>query len=238
MKIKLHLPAILVAVALFASSTLFAFAGNERNITDQTRQSAKASKVFREIMRAPDKAIPKDILNDCECVAVFPSVIKAGFIIGGRGGRGVVSCRTANGWSAPAFLNLGGASFGLQIGAQSTDFILLFMNRDGIDSLLSDKFTLGVDASAAAGPVGRQTGASTDIRMRAAILSYSRSRGLFAGLELKGVVISPDKNDMSGVYGDGVTTKSVLREQQSFAPVAVRTFPTTLGKYSNRPVQN
>lgn len=237
MKIKLHLPAILVAVALFGSSTLLAFAGNKKNISDQTNQSAKASKVFREIMRAPDKAIPKDILNDCECVAVFPSVLKAGFIVGGRGGRGVVSCRTANGWSAPAFLNLGGASFGLQIGAQSTDFVLLFMNRDGIDSLLSSKFTLGVDASAAAGPVGRQTGASTDIRMRAQILSYSRSRGLFAGLELKGVVISPHNDDMSGVYGEGVTTKSVLREQQSFAPAAVRTFPTTLGKYSNRPVE-
>src|SRR5690606_34991731 len=127
----------------------------------------------------------------------------------GRGGRGVASCRTRGGWSAPAFFNLGGGSFGLQIGAQATDFILLFMNKEGIQKLLGDKFEIGGDASVAAGPVGRQAGASTNIRLDAQILSYSRRKGLFAGLELKGVVMSLDKDDMRAVYGRDVTGEMV-----------------------------
>jgi SH3 domain-containing YSC84-like protein 1 len=209
-------------------------AQDKKNLKDEINQSEKAARVFREIMDTPDKGIPQGLLEDAECVAVFPSVIKAGFIFGGRGGRGVASCRTAKGWSAPAFFNLGGGSFGLQIGAQATDFVLLFMNKDGLNSLLSDKFTLGGDASVAAGPVGRQAGASTDLKLNAQILSYSRSKGLFAGLELKGVVISPDKDDMRDVYGEGVTAKEVLKENKVTAPVAVRAFPIALGKYSSR----
>jgi SH3 domain-containing YSC84-like protein 1 len=207
---------------------------DKKNLKDEIDQSEKAARVFREIMDTPDKGIPQALLENAECVAVFPSVIKAGFIFGGRGGRGVASCRTAKGWSAPAFFNLGGGSFGLQIGAQATDFVLLFMNKDGLNSLLSDKFTLGGDASVAAGPVGRQAGASTDLKLNAQILSYSRSKGLFAGLELKGVVISPDKDDMRDVYGEGITAKEVLKENKVTAPVAVRAFPIELGKYSSR----
>ncbi len=176
----------------------------------------KAASVFREIVDTPDKGIPQDLLEKAECVAVFPSVIKAGFIVGGRGGRGVASCRTASGWSAPVFFNLGGASFGLQIGAQSTDFVMLFMTTRSMDSLLSNEFTLGADASVAAGPVGRQAGASTDLKLSAQILSYSRSKGLFAGLELKGVVVKPDSDDMRDVYGAGVTAKDVLRDHQRY----------------------
>ncbi|MGH9852791.1 MAG: lipid-binding SYLF domain-containing protein, partial [Blastocatellia bacterium] len=130
--------------------------------------------------------------------------------------------------------NLGGGSIGLQIGAESTDFVLLFMNRDGLNSLLSNKFTLGADASVAAGPVGRAAGAETDAAMKAQILSYSRSRGLFAGLELKGVVITPDGSDMRDVYGEGVTAKEVLKENEGAAPEAVREFPQTLSRYSTR----
>ncbi len=207
---------------------------SNQNIKDEGSQSDKAARVFKEIMNTPDKGIPKELIERAECVAVFPSVIKAGFIIGGRGGRGVASCRTARGWSAPAFFNLGGGSFGLQIGAQSTDFVMLFMNKDGLNSLLSDGFTVGGDASVAAGPVGRQAGASTDIKLNAQILSYSRSKGLFAGLELKGVVIKPDKDDMRDVYGAGVTAKEVLQDNKVTAPFTVRAFPTTLGKYSSR----
>jgi len=144
-----------VTFMILASSVSFA---QSNKIKDEARQSEKAAVVFNEIMRAPDKAIPQDILDGAECVAVFPQVIKAGFIVGGRGGRGVASCRSARGWSAPAFFNLGGASIGLQIGAQATDFVLLFMTKDGINSLLSDEFTIGGDASVAAGPVGRQAG--------------------------------------------------------------------------------
>jgi len=129
---------------------------------------------------------------------------------------------------------LGGGSFGLQIGAQSTDFVMLFMNKDGLNSLLSDEFTLGGDASVAAGPVGRQAGAETDLKLNAQILSYSRSKGLFAGLELKGVVIKSDKDDMRDVYGEGVTAKEVLKENKVTAPVTMRAFPYTLGRYSSR----
>ncbi len=203
-------------------------------LKDEVRQSEKAAKVFTEIMGTPDKEIPKDILDGAECVAVFPDVLKAGFIVGGRGGRGVMSCRTADGWSAPVYLNLGGGSIGLQIGAQSTDFVMLFMNRNGVDSLLSDKFELGADASVAAGPVGRQAGASTDAKLNAQILSYSRSKGLFAGLELKGVVIKPDKDDMRDVYGEGVMAKEVIQSSKTTAPTAVLEFPNTLSRYSAR----
>ncbi len=206
----------------------------KKNLKDEVEQSEKAAKVFREIMGTPDKGIPQELLESAECVAVFPQVIKAGFIVGGRGGRGVASCRTAAGWSAPAYFNLGGGSIGLQIGASSTDFVMLFMNKDGMNSLLSDEFTLGADASVAAGPVGRQAGASTDLKLTAQILSYSRSKGLFAGLELKGVVIKPDKDDMRDVYGEGITAKEVLKENKVTAPVSVRAFPIALGRFSSR----
>ena len=211
-----------------------AHAQAQANLEDEASQSEKAARVFGEIMETPDKGIPQDLLERAECVAVFPSVIKAGFIVGGRGGRGVASCRSTRGWSAPAFFNLGGASIGLQIGVQATDFVMLFMNKEGLNSLLSDEFTLGGDASVAAGPVGRQAGAATDLKLTAQILSYSRSRGLFAGLELKGVVIKPDKDDMRDVYGPGITAKEVLKENKVTAPVSVRAFPTTLGRYSSR----
>ena len=201
---------------------------------DESNQSEKAAKVFQEIMAAPDKAIPQDILDRAECIAVFPDVIKAGFIVGGRGGRGVATCRTTGGWSSPAYFNLGGGSIGLQIGAQSTDFILLFMNKDGINSLLKSKFTLGGDASVAAGPVGRQAGAETDTRFNSQILSYSRSKGLFAGLELKGVSISIDEGDMRDVYGEGISAKAVLQENKVNAPAPVRAFPDGLARYTAR----
>jgi SH3 domain-containing YSC84-like protein 1 len=211
-----------------------AYSQTPRNLDDEISQSVKAATVFGQIMDTPEKAIPKDLLEKAECVAVFPSVLKAGFIVGGRGGRGVASCRTITGWSAPAYFTLGGASIGFQIGAQSTDFVMLFMNKDGMKSLLSDEFTLGGDASVAAGPVGRQAGASTDLKLNAQILSYSRSKGLFAGLELKGVVIKADKDDMRDVYGEGITASDVLKDNTITAPVAVRPFPTTLTRYSSR----
>jgi lipid-binding SYLF domain-containing protein len=228
---------IVIAAAMSLSMVSFAtvtLAQKPADLGDEISQSEKAARVFGEIMGTPDKGIPKDLLEKAECVAVFPSVLKAGFIVGGRGGRGVASCRTVNGWSAPAYFTLGGASFGLQIGAQSTDFVMLFMNKEGLNSLLSDEFTLGGDASVAAGPVGRQAGASTDLKLNAQILSYSRSKGLFAGLELKGVVIKADKDDMRDVYGEGVTARQVLKDNKVSAPVGVRAFPIALGRYSTR----
>lgn len=182
-------------------------------------------------MNTPDKGIPKDLFGKAQCVAVFPSVLKAGFILGGQGGRGVASCRTHDGWSAPLYLDLKGGSAGLQIGAQSTDFVLLFMNEGGLKSLLSDKFELGADASVAAGPVGRQAGASTDLKLDSQILSYSRSRGLFGGLELKGVVITKDNDDNRGVYGEDYTSTQVLRENKVTVPETLRAFPIMLVRY-------
>lgn len=230
-KVTIKVAAVFALAMALAVGTTQAQA--KKNISDQVSQSDKAAKVFTEIMATPDKGIPKELLESAKCVAVFPNVLKAGFIVGGRGGRGVASCRTAAGWSAPAYFNLGGGSFGLQIGAQSTDFVLLFMSDDGMNSLLSDSFTMGGDSSVAAGPIGRQAGASTDLKLTSKILSYSRSKGLFAGLELKGVVIKPDKDDMAGVYGNGVTAKDVLNGGKITVPASVKTFPNTLSRYSS-----
>lgn len=199
-------------------------------------QSARAARVFNEIMDTRDKSIPRDLLDRAEAVAVFPGVLKGGFIVGGRGGSGVISRRVANGWSAPAFFDLGGGSIGLQIGVASTDYILLFMNQQAVGSLLNDKFEIGGEGSAAAGPVGRSASASTDLRLNAQILSYSRSKGAFAGLELKGVVIKPDDEDNRQIYG--MTAREILtganKISMSEMPEGVRVFPQTLGRYSTR----
>ena len=207
-----------------------------KKIRDATSQSQKAAKIFTQIMNVPEKAIPQDLLDRAEAVAVFPEVIKAGFIVGGRGGRGVISRRIGSTWSAPAFFNLGGASIGLQIGASSTDFVLLFMNEDALKGLLEDKFEIGGEGSVAAGPVGRTASASTDAQLKAGIISYSRSKGLFAGLELKGVVINPDNDDNQAVYG--LKAQDVLSGTSKLSinrmPAGVRIFPRTLARYSTR----
>jgi len=228
-KLMIHLMAVLF-VAVGARSV--AHAQPKSDIKDEIQQSEKAATVFSEIMNTPDKGVPKELLASAKCVAVFPSVLKAGFIVGGRGGRGVASCRSGSGWTAPAYFNLGGGSVGLQIGAESTDFVLLVMNDKGMNSLLSDQFTLGGDASVAAGPVGRQAGAETDLKLNAEILSYSRSKGLFGGLELKGVVIKPDKDDMRDVYGESTTAKDVLNGKKAAPAPAISAFPDMLKRHS------
>ena len=224
-----------IAALLFLALAYPAFAQEKAaDIEDEIEQSTKAAEAFSEIMSAPDKAIPKDVLDDAECVAVFPTVVKAAFVVGGRGGRGVASCRTTEGWSAPAYFNLGGGSFGFQIGVSATDLVMLFMNEEGMKSLLGSKFELGGDASVAAGPVGRQTGATTDAAMNAKILSYSRSKGVFAGVSLKGAVIEPADDDMRDVYGESVTAKAVLSGAELAAPLPVKAFPNALNRYSTR----
>ena len=209
---------------------------NDKKVTAKAEEAQKAADVFTEIMNVPDKAIPQGLLDKAEAIAVFPGVIKAGFIVGGRGGHGVISRRVPGGWSAPAFFNLGGGSVGLQIGAEKTDFVLLFMNSGAVDSLMKDKFEIGAEAGAAAGPVGRQSSASTDVQLKAQILSYSRSKGLFAGLELKGVVIDPDNDDNMAVYG--IKANEVLSPSHKWTmttmPAGVRIFPRTLARYSTR----
>ena len=227
-----------VFVLFSLSLTAAAQTGRDRSTRKMraaANQSAKAARVFDQIMNTREKSIPRDLLDRAEAVAVFPSVFKAGLIVGGRGGSGVISRRVAGGWSAPAFFDLGGGSIGLQIGASSTDYILLFMNDDAVGSLLSDKFEIGGEGSAAAGPVGRSASASTDVKMNAKILSYSRSRGAFAGLELKGVVIKPDTEDNSQVYG--MSARDILTGANKISmaamPEGVRIFPQTLARYSS-----
>lgn len=230
---------VVLLVVSANAATVLAQTGRERStkkVREAASQSAKAARVFNEIMGTREKSIPRDLLDKAEAVAVFPSVLKAGFILGGRGGRGVISRRVPGGWSAPAFFNLGGGSIGLQIGAASTDYILLFMNEHAVESLLGDKFEIGGEGSAAAGPVGRSASASTDLKLNAQILSYSRSRGAFAGLELKGVVIKPDNEDNSQVYG--MTARDILTGTNKISmekmPEGVRVFPLTLARYSTR----
>jgi len=204
------------------------------NTKEGASQAQKSAKVLTEIMATPDKGIPRDLLGKAECVVVFPHVVKAGFIVAGQGGRGAASCRTPAGWSAPAYFEIKGGSVGLQAGGSATDIVLLIMNESGMRSLLSDKFELGGDASVAAGPVGRTTSATTDIKMDAQILSYSRSKGLFAGVALKGSVISPEKSDMEGTYGKGITAETVLAANKNRAPAEVQVLPNTLTQYSSR----
>jgi SH3 domain-containing YSC84-like protein 1 len=228
---------------LVSALSLSAFANTQDKETKETKQSKdakegaeqaqKAATVFKEIMSAPDKVIPQKALDKAECIAVFPQVIKGGFIVGGRGGRGVASCRIAGGgWSAPAYFSMKGGSFGLQIGAQATDFVLLFMNENAMESLLKSKFTLGGDASVAAGPVGREAGAETDALMNAQVLSYSRSKGVFGGLELKGTTITAEKKVISETYGVGTTAEQVLKMDKSKAPSDTQAYPDTLANYS------
>ena len=198
---------------------------------------ANAARAFEEIMSASDKGIPGSVLNKAECIVVVPGMKKGGFIIGGSFGRGAVSCRNTNktGWGAPAMVELGGGSVGLQIGAEATDVVMLIMNRTGIDSLLKSKFTLGGEASVAAGPVGRSTTAETDAAMKAKILSYSRSRGAFAGLSLAGTTLHQDEDAIKEVYGKPMNASDILGGGVA-APAAANTLIQTLTKYSAKGV--
>ncbi len=224
------------AVALFlALAATYTPAQKKSRIADAARHSSAAAKTFTEIMNVREKAIPKELLDKAEAIAVFPGVIKAAFIFGGRGGQGVVSKRVKGGWSAPAFFNLSGGSFGAQIGAQKTDYVLLIMNEEGVKGLLEDKFEMGGEASVAAGPVGREAAASTNTTLDAGILSYSRSKGAFIGAALKGAVISPDNDLNEAVFGmkatEVLTGKPITVTKM---PASVRIFPRTLARYSIR----
>ncbi|HEU4712826.1 MAG TPA: lipid-binding SYLF domain-containing protein [Pyrinomonadaceae bacterium] len=231
MKIRviLFMCVVVLAAGVVNSQTL-----QGKDTKEGASQAAKSAKVLDEIMGTPDKGIPRDLIDKAECVMVFPNVVKGGFILGASGGRGVASCRTKSGWSAPAYFEIKGGSVGLQIGGQATDFVLLIMNESGMKSLLSDKFELGGEGSVAAGPVGRTATATTDAKLDAQILSYSRSKGLFGGVSLKGSVISPDKSDMEGTYGKGVKANTVLATDKAKAPPEVQVFPNALAQYSSR----
>jgi SH3 domain-containing YSC84-like protein 1 len=219
---------LLVAVGLICQS--FLIAGNKVN-----DRVVSAAIVLKEISGTPDKSIPQDLLDKSACVAVIPSMKKGGFIFGANYGKGLMSCRTDAGdgpWSAPSMFLLEGGSFGLQIGAQSVDLILVIMNLSGVESLLNSKFTLGGDASVAAGPVGRTAAAETDAWMSAQILAYSRSRGLFGGLIIKGGVIRPDKDANFVLYGKQVDPRDILFKKAESVPKDAKIFLDELTRIS------
>ncbi len=189
-----------------------------------------AGEVLTDIMNAPDNSIPGDLLGSAKCVAVVPSMVKGGFIFGGAYGRGVASCRTESGWSAPVFIGITGGSFGLQLGGQAVDYIMLIMNDRGMNNLLASKFKLGADSSAAAGPVGRLAEGSTDWQMRAQVLTYSRSRGLFAGATLNGAVIKQDSSSTRAFYGKSISFRKILKGGVP-VPESAESFVSALAKY-------
>lgn len=201
----------------FAVLILSGTAGWAAGQSDEAERVAEATIVLGEIMETPDQAIPDAVYRVAEAIAVFPSTIKGGFIVGAQRGRGIISVRndSTGTWSPPAFLTLTGGSFGLQIGAQSIDIILVVMNRRGLENLLRNQFTIGADASVAAGPVGRAAEASTDIQLRAEILSYSRARGLFAGVTMRGSAITEDTDANEAFYGQPYRTRAVVLDGQA-----------------------
>ena len=226
---------IVLWFVIFSLSSM-AFAADESATKDETETKASeriqaAATVLDEIQAASDQGIPEEVLGSAECVAVVPSLIKGGFIVGARYGRGVASCRTPKGWSAPAFFTIAGGSFGLQIGGQAVDLVMLIMNQNGMKNLLSSQFKLGADASAAAGPVGRHASADTDWKMRAEILTYSRARGVFAGLELAGASVKQDKNSTRDFYGRMVPFKTSLQGTID-PPAGAYPFLQTLAKWA------
>ena len=222
----------LVWLTLLVSLCTFAPAADDQAKPSKASDRVQAAAdVLNEIQSAPDSGIPQEILSKAECVAVIPSMLKGGFIVGGKYGRGLASCRTPKGWSAPAFFVVAGGSFGFQIGGQAVDLVMLIMNQDGMKHLLSSEFALGADASVAAGPVGRHAEGNTDWKMRAEVLTYSRARGLFAGVTLNGARIKQDKDSTREFYGRMVPFKTSLTGKIE-APPAANPFLTTLAKWA------
>ncbi len=191
-----------------------------------------AAQVLGEIMDAPDKGIPTDIMGSAKCIAVVPSYLRGGFVLAGSYGKGVASCRTANGWSAPAFFKMTGGSFGFQIGGEAVDYIMLVMNNDGMEKLLQNKFKLGADASVAAGPVGRHTEGATDWKLNAQVLTYSRAKGAFAGISLSGTAVHQDQDDTRAFYGRMVPFKTLLLGNFSPTPNDAKPWIEVLTKYA------
>jgi len=198
----------LLVASLVCLVTLTVFASSDRE--DDVNRTHKAAQVFQEIMNAPDQGIPQDLLESAKCIAIIPGDVKFAFIFGGSYGRGLATCRTGHGWSAPMFVAIDGGSVGYQIGGSSTDLVMLFMNDHALQSLMSDKFKLGADASVAAGPVGRNAAAGTDLKLTAEILSYSRTKGVFAGVSLDGAVMQADKSGDKAMYGENVDRHEIL----------------------------
>lgn len=225
---NLFLQIVVVCSVVCFCSLSFADETGETKAGDRVQSAAE---VLNEIQAAPDKGIPQDVLRSAECVAVVPSMLNGGFIFGGKYGRGLASCRTPKGWSSPAFFKVEGGSFGFQAGGQAVNLIMLIMNKNGMKHLLSSQFELGADASVAAGPVGRDAAGDTDWKMRAEVLTYSRARGLFAGVSLNGAVIKQDKNSTRQFYGHMVSFPASLNGEVE-PPADANAFLTSLAKWA------
>ena len=206
-------------VFTFAATSFTAFAADD--IAKINERLTNAQAVVKEIMSTPDKGIPTSILAGAQCVVVIPGFKKAAFLVGAQYGQGVATCRTPKGWSAPVFVQLTGGSFGFQAGGQSTDLILVAMNNNGLQEMLKNKFKIGGDAAASAGPVGRNAQAGTDWKLNAEFLTYSRSKGLFAGIDLDGTVLSQNQDDTRVVYGADVPFDTILKGNKATPPAAV-----------------
>jgi lipid-binding SYLF domain-containing protein len=220
---------ILAVATLIAVASLTALA-SERD--DDVNRTQKAAQVFKEIMNTPDQGIPSNLLESAKCIAIVPGDKKFAFVFGGSYGRGVATCRTGHGWSAPMFVAIDSGSVGYQIGGSSTDIVMLFMNDHALQSLMSDKFKVGADASVAAGPVGRNAAAGTDLKLNAEILSYSRSKGIFAGVSLDGAVMQADKSGDKAMYGDDVKRHEILDGKVAI-PASARALVEELGGYAH-----
>jgi len=212
-------------------STLGWAADTSDDQPDVVKRMNNASSVLTEIMGTPDKSIPTKVLSDARCIIVIPSMVKIAIGFGGNHGKGIGTCRTQKGWSPPAPVSITGGSFGFQLGGQAIDLVMLVMNQKGLDNLLSSKFKLGADASAAAGPVGREAGADTDWKMKSEVLSYSRARGLFAGVDLNGAALTQDKDETRILYGKMVPFKDILYGDVP-APKGSQDFLATVAKYA------
>src|SRR5208282_1292759 len=226
---KTMLKRILAVTTLIAIASLTAVASDRE---DDVNRTHRAARVFKEIMDTPDRGIPSGLLESAKCVAIIPGDKKFAFIFGGSYGRGLATCRTEHGWSAPMFVAIDGGSVGYQIGGSSTDIVMLFMNDHALQSLMSDKFKLGADASVAAGPVGRNATAATDLKLNAEILSYSRSKGIFAGVSLDGAVMQADKSGDKAMYGDDVNRHEILSGKVA-VPASARALVEELGGYAH-----
>jgi lipid-binding SYLF domain-containing protein len=225
-----RLVAAAIAVALLAGYPAAPLA--QQNESEDAKRIRDAATSFGEVMAAEDKAIPRTILGKAEGLAIFPGTIKAGLVVGGIRGRGVISARNNGAWSAPAFLTLTGGSFGLQIGGEAADIILVINDRRGLENLISNQFKLGADAAVSAGPVGRDAQAATDLQLRAQILSYSRARGLFAGVTVNGSTVRPDRDANERFYGKRLETKQILFEKPPSSPAPVALWMDTLNRYA------
>ncbi len=222
------------SLLLLAGSAFSQDDDNKKNETNIQKRIENAANVLNEIMGTPDKAIPDKVMHDAKCIAVIPSMVKIAVGFGGSHGKGVAVCRLANGsWSAPAPITITGGSWGLQLGGQAIDLVLIVTNDRGMEHLLSDKFKIGASASAAAGPVGRDAGADTDWKMKAEMLTYSRARGLFAGIDLNGSVITQDKDETHLLYGKFVPFESILTGKVR-PPAGSGVFEAAVRKYAGQ----